>query len=98
MSDSCGCNLGEPKEKSTNEISDVENFRSRVSEAIEKIRPALQMDGGDIQLIDVSNTGEVKVSLHGACATCPHAQMTLKMGVEQTLKDEIPEVKMVTTV
>ena len=98
MSNCCGCNPEKPKDTSTNEISDVENFRSRVNETIEKIRPALQMDGGDIRLIDVNSTGEVKVSLQGACATCPHAQMTLKMGVEQALKDEIPEVKMVTAV
>jgi len=96
MCDCCGSNPG--KETSTTGIADVENFRNRVNDAIEKMRPALQMDGGDIRLIDVNESGEVKVSLQGACATCPHAQMTLKMGVEQTLKDQIPEVKTVTSV
>jgi Fe-S cluster biogenesis protein NfuA len=67
-------------------------MREKVEAALAKIRPALQADGGDIELIDVSD-GIVKVKLAGACAGCPMSTMTLKMGVERILKEEIPEVK-----
>ena len=65
-----------------------------VEKALEKIRPALQRDGGNIELIDVTD-GVVKVKLTGACGGCPMSQMTLKMGVEKVLKQEVPEVKSV---
>lgn len=69
-------------------------MKEKVTSAIETIRPMLQRDGGDIQLIDVDEaTGIVKVALQGACACCPHAAQTLKLGVEARLKEEIPEVK-----
>jgi Fe-S cluster biogenesis protein NfuA len=67
-------------------------MREKVEAALEKIRPALQADGGDIELIDVSD-GVVKVRLTGACAGCPMSTMTLKGGVERILKEEVPEVK-----
>jgi Fe-S cluster biogenesis protein NfuA len=71
----------------------VEEFmKERVAEVIEQIRPMLQRDGGDIQLLDVVD-GVVKVKLTGACGSCPMSTMTLKMGVESALKKEIPEVK-----
>lgn len=66
-------------------------MREKVEKVLEKIRPALQADGGNIELIDVSE-GIVKVKLKGACAGCMGAQMTLKMGVEKALKEEIPEI------
>ncbi|OGL38945.1 MAG: hypothetical protein A2149_07070 [Candidatus Schekmanbacteria bacterium RBG_16_38_11] len=69
----------------------------KVKAVIEKIRPRLQMDGGDIELIDVED-GKVKVKLKGACAGCPGAQMTLKMGVERIIKEEVPDVKEVIAV
>jgi Fe-S cluster biogenesis protein NfuA len=72
-------------------------MRENVEKALEKIRPALQADGGDIELIDVTN-GVVKVRLTGACGGCPMSQMTLKMGVERILKQQVPEVKSVETV
>jgi Fe-S cluster biogenesis protein NfuA len=72
-------------------------MRENVEKALEKIRPALQADGGDIELIDVTD-GVVKVRLKGACGGCPMSQMTLKMGVERTLKQEVPEVKSVEAV
>jgi len=59
----------------------------------EKIRPGLQADGGDIEIIDVSDDGVVKVKLKGACSGCPMAGMTLQYGVEATLRKEIPEFK-----
>jgi len=66
----------------------------KVEAVINEIRPLLQADGGDIELVDVED-GVVKVRLRGACAGCPGAQMTLKMGVERKLKEQIPEVKRV---
>jgi len=66
-------------------------MKERVEKIIEKIRPMLQADGGNIELVDVID-GIVKVRLLGACAGCQGAQMTLKMGVEKALKEEIPEV------
>ena len=67
-------------------------MKEKVQEVIDKIRPMLQRDGGDIQLIDIVD-GVVKVKLQGACGSCPMSAMTLKMGVERQLKQEIPEVK-----
>ena len=67
-------------------------MRENVEKALQKIRPALQADGGDIELIDVVD-GVVKVRLTGACGGCPMSQMTLKMGVEKVLKQQVPEVK-----
>lgn len=73
-------------------------MREKVEEALEKIRPALQQDGGDLELIDVSEDGVVKVKLTGACGSCPMSQMTLKHGIEQRLREEIPEVERVEAV
>ncbi|MFA4909821.1 MAG: NifU family protein [Desulfobacteria bacterium] len=67
-------------------------MKERVEEVLNLIRPALQADGGDIQLVDVTD-GVVKVVLTGACGSCPMSQMTLKMGVEKTLKEKIPGIK-----
>jgi Fe-S cluster biogenesis protein NfuA len=72
-------------------------MRENVEKALDKIRPALQRDGGDIEVIDVVD-GVVKVRLTGACGGCPMSQMTLKMGVERVLKQQVPEVKSVETV
>jgi Fe-S cluster biogenesis protein NfuA len=67
-------------------------MREKVEAALEKIRPTLQADGGDVELVDVTD-GVVKVRLTGACGTCPMSTMTLKMGVERILKEQVPEVK-----
>ena len=67
-------------------------MKERVEEVLKQIRPALQADGGDIQLVDVTD-GIVKVVLTGACGSCPMSQMTLKNGVEKTLKEKIPGIK-----
>ena len=72
-------------------------MKEKVEKVIDKIRPVLQADGGNIELVDVVD-GIVQVRLKGACAGCPGAQMTLKMGVEKALKEEIPEVKSVEAV
>jgi len=73
-------------------------MKEQVETALNKIRPSLNADGGDVQLIDVSEDGVVKVQLKGACSGCPMSQMTLKMGIERLLKEEIPEVKEVVSV
>lgn len=70
-------------------------MKDRVEAVIQEIRPNLQADGGDIELVDVTADGIVKVRLQGACQGCPGAAMTLKMGVERLLKSRIPEVKSV---
>ena len=68
--------------------------REQVDQVLEKIRPSLQADGGDVELVDVED-GVVKVRLQGACCGCPMSQMTLKNGIEKILKEEIPEIKSV---
>jgi len=73
-------------------------MREKVEKALAKIRPALQADGGDAELVDVTDDGVVKVKLVGACAGCPMASMTLSVGIERTLKEEVPEVKRVEAV
>jgi len=73
-------------------------MKARVQQVIDQIRPNLQADGGDIELVDVTEDGTVKVRLQGACHGCPGAAMTLKMGVERMLKKSIPEVKSVENV
>ena len=73
-------------------------MKDKVEKALEKIRPSLQADGGDVELVDVSEDGVVKVKLTGACRGCPMSQMTLKMGIEKELKQAVPEVKEVQSV
>ena len=72
-------------------------MQEKVEKALEKIRPALMADGGDVELVEVKE-GVVKVRLTGACGGCPMSQMTLKMGIERHLKKEVPEVKEVIAV
>jgi Fe-S cluster biogenesis protein NfuA len=67
-------------------------LQEKVQKAIQDVRPSLQADGGDIELVNVAESGEVKVRLTGACNGCPMAQMTLKDGVERYLKKAVPEV------
>ena len=73
-------------------------MREQIEQALDKIRPALQRDGGDIELVDVEENGVVKVRLTGACSGCPMSQMTLKQGVERIVKQLVPEVKTVESV
>ncbi len=72
-------------------------MREKIEAALDKIRPSLINDGGNVELVDV-NDGTVQVRLTGACGGCPMATMTLKIGIEQLLKREIPEVKEVVAV
>lgn len=73
-------------------------MKDKVQEVLELVRPALQADGGDVELVDVTDDGIVSVKLTGACGSCPMSTMTLKMGIERTLRDKIPEVKEVVQV
>jgi Fe-S cluster biogenesis protein NfuA len=73
-------------------------MKEDVKKELDNIRPHLQADGGDVELIDVSDEGIVKVKLLGACGGCPMSQMTLKMGIEKRLKSIIPGVKEVVSV
>ncbi len=71
-------------------------MKEKVQAALDKVRPSLQRDGGDVELVDVDEKkGIVKVRLQGACAGCPMSQMTLRNGIERFLKQEIPEIKAV---
>ena len=67
-------------------------MREKVEKVLDKVRPSLVADGGNVELVDVED-GVVKVRLQGSCAGCPMSQMTLKMGIERILKQEIPEIK-----
>ncbi|MFC1580974.1 NifU family protein [Thermodesulfobacteriota bacterium] len=74
-------------------------LKERVEEALNKVRPSLQADGGDVELVEVDDVdGVVKVRLQGSCAGCPMSQMTLKMGIEKVLKQNVPEVSRVESV
>ena len=73
-------------------------MKEKVEQALNKVRPALQADGGDVELVDVGSDGVVKVRLKGACGGCPMSQLTLKMGIERILKKEVPEVTSVEAV
>ncbi|HTP65040.1 MAG TPA: NifU family protein [Geobacteraceae bacterium] len=71
---------------------------NEVKEVLDMIRPALQADGGDVELVEVTDDGVVKVKLVGACGHCPMSTMTLKMGIERTLQEKVPGVKEVVSV
>lgn len=74
-------------------------MREKIEKALQKVRPSLQFDGGDVELVDVDEKeGIVKVRLSGACGGCAMSQMTLTYGVEKVIKEEVPEVKRVVAV
>jgi Fe-S cluster biogenesis protein NfuA len=73
-------------------------LREKVEDALNKVRPSLQADGGDVEFVDVDEDGVVKVRLTGACGGCPMSQMTLKMGIEKILKQNVPEISRVEAV
>lgn len=73
-------------------MSESNGIRDRVESALNRIRPAVQMDGGDVQLVDVSEDGVVTVQMMGACGGCPMSMLTLKAGIERIIKSQVPEV------
>jgi len=70
-------------------------MREKIEEVLEEIRPSLQADGGGVELLEITDEGVVKVRLTGACGNCPMSTYTLKIGIEQKLKELIPEIKSV---
>lgn len=73
--------------------ADPPALRDRVEAILAQIRPAIQMDGGDLELVDVRDDGVVVVRLHGACVGCPSSHITLQAGIERQLRDHVPEVR-----
>ena len=88
MCEQCGCG----------ENTTEQTFEDKVKNILEAIRPNLQAHGGDVELVETDDDNNVKLRLQGACSGCPGAQMTLKMGIERLLKEQIPEVKEVIAV
>lgn len=76
-------------------MSDIKTIKEKVIKVLERVRPYLQSDGGDIELIEVTDDMSVKVRLKGACHGCPYSMQTLKAGVEQAILKEVPEIKKV---
>jgi Fe-S cluster biogenesis protein NfuA len=74
------------------------SVKERVQGVINSLRPFIQSDGGDLELVDVSEAGVVSVRLHGACIGCPSSNMTLRQGIERNIKDKVPEVTQVVAV
>ena len=84
---------GNPIDGTGGEAPDASlSVSERVAMVIDRIRPAVQNDGGDIELVDVTPNGVVRIRMHGACVGCPSSNMTLRLGIEQNLKTYIPEV------
>ncbi len=76
-------------------MSNETNLKESVEDVLNQVRPALQRDGGDVELVEITDEGIVKVKLKGACGGCPMASLTLKMSIERILKEKIPQVKSV---
>jgi Fe-S cluster biogenesis protein NfuA len=76
----------------------ADSTKERVQSVINLIRPAVQADGGDIELVNVTELGVVQVRFHGACHGCPSSTMTLHMGIERNLREKVPEVTSVVSV
>jgi Fe-S cluster biogenesis protein NfuA len=73
-------------------MNDTLPLRDRVVRILNLIRPAVQDDGGDIELVDITDEGLVRIRLHGACVGCPSSSMTLRIGIEQNLREHVPEI------
>jgi len=79
--------------KQVNKAKEKNKMRERIEKALDKVRPMLAADGGNVELIDVTADGVVKLKLKGSCGCCPMSSMTLKNGIEKILKQEVPEIK-----
>lgn len=73
-------------------------MKEQIEKVLDKIRPMLTADGGNVELVEVTDDKVVKLKLTGACGSCPMSQMTLKMGIERLLKEEVPEIKEVVAI
>jgi len=78
--------------QNSNPPNDDQSIYQRVEQVIDRIRPAVQSDGGDLELVAVTDEGVVQVRLHGACIGCPSSSMTLHMGIERNVREKVPEV------
>lgn len=74
------------------------SLRDRVSKVLDQIRPAVQADGGDVELVDITSEGIVQIRLHGACVGCPSSRITLQVGIERNIRQHVPEVQAVQAV
>ena len=90
--------MNTPAESHEPESTPEPSLEQRVKEVLEMIRPAIQSDGGDLELVEVGSDGVVSVRLHGACVGCPSANITLQMGIERNLRERVPEVTAVRAV
>lgn len=72
--------------------NEAPNVHQRVTAVLDRIRPAVQSDGGDLELVEVTDEGVVRIRLHGACVGCPSSSMTLQMGIERNVREKVPEV------
>lgn len=75
--------------------SQMPTLVERIRQVVDRIRPAVQSDGGDVELVEVTPAGVVRVRLHGACVGCPSSTITLKMGIERSIRERVPEIKAV---
>lgn len=74
------------------------SLRDRVTKVLDQIRPAVQADGGDVELVDITSEGIVQIRLHGACVGCPSSRITLQVGIERNIRQHVPEVQAVQAV
>ena len=79
-------------------IQDIEAARKKIEAALERVRPALQADGGDAQILEVTSEGHVKLHLLGTCGGCPMSAQTLRQGIERVIKAEVPEIVDITAI
>ena len=79
-------------------VAVTDKTREQVAHIVDLIRPAVQQDGGDLELVEVTDDGVVHVRFHGACVGCPSSSMTLRIGIEQNLKNNLPEIQRVISV
>jgi Fe-S cluster biogenesis protein NfuA len=87
-----------PRQSKEDEKVTQEELQKQVEQVLEEIRPYLEAHGGDVELVAVTGEGQVQVRLQGACSGCPMSEMTLRLGIEQVLKEAVPEVKEVVQV
>ncbi len=84
--------MSTPEPTTPSDPTQETDLHQRVAAVIERIRPAVQADGGDIELVDVSDAGRASIRFHGACVGCPSSAVTLYHGIERTLRERVPEV------
>ncbi len=76
-------------------VSGQSSLFARVAAVVERIRPAVKSDGGDVELVEVTPTGVARIRLHGACVGCPSSSITLHMGIERNIREKVPEIQAV---